>query len=208
MGTAPNRVPGISTHIPFIYGSVATPIDAKTNDAHAENASGQHTHSWRVFVRGVAGFDLSRVVKRVTFKLHESFVNSTRVVEHAPFEVCETGWGEFEIAIKVHFVDEAHEKPQAFSHFLRLYPVVAAGCSTEGTSSADGSVIFERYDEFIFIEPTDAFYATLQEARDWHAQNAQDLAQCEPRLHEEMLAERQTLNDAIGLMKNQLGVAA
>jgi len=36
--------------------------------------------------------------------------------------VTETGWGEFEIQIKVHFVPEASEKPMTLFHFLHLHP--------------------------------------------------------------------------------------
>src|SRR5271154_3310084 len=43
-------------------------------------------------------------------------------VEEPPFEVTETGWGEFEIQIKVHFIPEASEKPLTLFHFLHLHP--------------------------------------------------------------------------------------
>lgn len=43
-------------------------------------------------------------------------------IEEPPFEVTETGWGEFEIQIKVHFVPEASEKPMTLFHFLHLHP--------------------------------------------------------------------------------------
>eukprot|EP00962_Isochrysis_galbana_P009268 scaffold2600_cov103-Isochrysis_galbana.AAC.13 len=36
-------------------------------------------------------------IKRVVFQLHPSFNPATRVVEKAPFEVTEQGWGEFEV---------------------------------------------------------------------------------------------------------------
>lgn len=36
-------------------------------------------------------------IKKVVFALHPSFNPSTRVVEAAPFEVTEMGWGEFEV---------------------------------------------------------------------------------------------------------------
>jgi YEATS domain-containing protein 4 len=43
-------------------------------------------------------------------------------IEEPPFEVTETGWGEFEIQIKVHFIPEASEKPMTLFHFLHLHP--------------------------------------------------------------------------------------
>jgi hypothetical protein len=36
-------------------------------------------------------------IKRVVFQLHPSFNPATRVIEKAPFEVTEQGWGEFEV---------------------------------------------------------------------------------------------------------------
>jgi YEATS domain-containing protein 4 len=39
-----------------------------------------------------------------------------------PYEVTETGWGEFEIQVKIFFVPEANEKPLTFVHHLKLHP--------------------------------------------------------------------------------------
>jgi transcription initiation factor IIF auxiliary subunit len=46
----------------------------------------------------------------------------TPAIEEPPFEVTETGWGEFEIQIKIFFVTEASEKPLTLFHFLHLHP--------------------------------------------------------------------------------------
>ena len=74
--------------------------------------------------------DMSTFVRKVQFKLHESIPNPIRgtlrctthtrhvlthntlhpVITRPPYEVGETGWGEFEIIIKVFFVDPS-EKP-------------------------------------------------------------------------------------------------
>lgn len=55
------------------------------------------------------------------------------------------GWGEFEIQIKVFFVDNS-EKPFTIFHFLSLYPA-------EGTTSEPGQipgfVTAEQYDEIV-----------------------------------------------------------
>lgn len=56
-----------------------------------------------MYIRGATNEDLSSVVKRAVFQLHPSFDNPTRIVESAPFEVSESGWGEFEIAITLFF---------------------------------------------------------------------------------------------------------
>lgn len=47
---------------------------------------------------------------QVHFKLHESYANQNRVLTKPPYEVTETGWGEFEIVIKIFFHDP-NERP-------------------------------------------------------------------------------------------------
>jgi YEATS domain-containing protein 4 len=49
-------------------------------------------------------------VKKVHFKLHESYAEPNRIVVKPPYEVTETGWGEFEIVIKIYFHDP-NERP-------------------------------------------------------------------------------------------------
>jgi len=63
-----------------------------------------------VYVRGASNEDLGVVIKRVVFQLHPSFNNPTRVVESPPFELSESGWGEFEIAITLYFHSDVCEK--------------------------------------------------------------------------------------------------
>jgi YEATS domain-containing protein 4 len=48
------------------------------------------------------------------------------VIDRPPFEVTETGWGEFEIQIRVAFVTESAEKPISMTHMLKLHawPIV------------------------------------------------------------------------------------
>ena len=42
-------------------------------------------------------------------------------VDHPPFSVTETGWGEFEIQIKIFFVPEAGEKPLTVLHLSLIH---------------------------------------------------------------------------------------
>lgn len=60
---------------------------------------------------------MSTYVKKVHFKLHESYPNQNRVVTKPPYEVTETGWGEFEIVIKIYFVDTTERPVSTFAHF-------------------------------------------------------------------------------------------
>lgn len=55
--------------VPFSYGTIATPLTKAANDS---------THSWVAFVRFPEQVNDIKLVKRVTFKLHESFVDPLR----------------------------------------------------------------------------------------------------------------------------------
>lgn len=69
-----------------------------------------HSHKWTVYVRGAGNEDLSVIIKRAVFQLHPSFNNPTRVVESPPFELSESGWGEFEIVISLFFHSDVCDK--------------------------------------------------------------------------------------------------
>lgn len=92
------------------------------------------------------------------FKLHETYANSLRTVESAPFEVTETGWGEFEVQIKLYFVPEAAEKPQTLWHFLKLHPF---GPDAEGMKERRQPVRCQSYEEIIFNEPTEQLFEIM-----------------------------------------------
>ena len=98
--------------------------------------------------------DLTYCIKKVVFNLHPSFTNPQRVFEEPPFEVSETGWGEFEVNIRIHFHDPA-EQPVDLVHMLKLYPPGTQQPSTKKPVRA------EFYDECVFHEPTEAFHRRL-----------------------------------------------
>ena len=50
------------------------------------------------------------IVKHAVFQLHPSFNDPTTVVESAPYELSESGWGEFEIAITLFFHSDVCDK--------------------------------------------------------------------------------------------------
>lgn len=92
------------------------------------------------------------------FKLHETYANSTRTIESpGPFEVTETGWGEFEVQIKLWFVPEANEKAQTLWHALKLHPY---GPDAEGQRER-GRVESICYEEVVFSEPVEGFFEIL-----------------------------------------------
>ncbi|KAI8930314.1 yeats family-domain-containing protein, partial [Entophlyctis helioformis] len=149
--TATKRVKGALFSIPFVYGSIATPITKRDTVADPS-----HTHRWTVYVRGLDNKDMSFCFKRVTIKLHESFPTPSRVLETPPYEVTETGWGEFEIMIKISFLDPA-EKPVTVYHQLQLYPK-----DETALLPSKKPVIVEHYDEIIFSEPTEEMIEGLR----------------------------------------------
>ncbi|KAL1997076.1 hypothetical protein VTN49DRAFT_7941 [Thermomyces lanuginosus] len=149
------RVKGVSVYRPFVYGSEAQPFDPANRPP---NAPPDHTHQWRVYVKGVNDEDISYWLKKVQFKLHETYAQSVRTIEQPPFEVTETGWGEFEIQIKLYFVPESTEKPQTIWHSLKLHPY---GNDIEGKRERREKVISQNYDEVIFNEPVEQFYDLL-----------------------------------------------
>ncbi|CAJ0945921.1 unnamed protein product, partial [Mesorhabditis belari] len=110
------RIRGKSIVKPVVYGNTAEAFGYKRE-------SDGHTHKWTVFVRPYLNEDGSRWIRKVQFKLHESYANSTRVIEQPPFEVTETGWGEFEVQMRIYFADQ-NEKPVTAFHYLRLFQPV------------------------------------------------------------------------------------
>ncbi len=124
---------------PFIYGSIAMYLGKKGQQ--------NYSYKWCVYVRGVHNENISNFIKEVQFTLHDSFENKVRVIPKWPFELYETGWGEFEIKIKIFLVDESI-KPLEVVHPLKLFPQ-----QSHIAPSSKRPVIEENYDEIIFVNP-------------------------------------------------------
>lgn len=108
------RLKGVTKHVPIVVGTIAMWQGKKADE--------QHTHKWSCYVRGLNNDeDISYFVKKVVFQLHPSFPEPIKVAEKFPFEIHQTGWGEFDIGVKIFFVDPA-EKPVEVTHGLKLYP--------------------------------------------------------------------------------------
>ncbi|KAK0623382.1 YAF9-like protein [Immersiella caudata] len=160
---AGKRVKGVQVFRPFVYGTTARPFDEKTNPK-PPGVPDDHTHSWMVFVKGIDDVDVTYWLRRVQFKLHESIPNHVRMIEGEkgkPFQIHETGWGEFEITIKLYYVPESGEKPQTLYHHLRLHPYGRTEEEKETMRLNGGEVISWVYEEQIFNEPYEAFYDVL-----------------------------------------------
>ena len=78
-----------------------------------------------------------------------------------PFVVTETGWGEFDIAIKLYFASESGEKPQTMYHYLRLHPFGRTEEEKQAMIANNGEVRSWSYEEQLFNEPYEAFYQLL-----------------------------------------------
>lgn len=134
--------------VPIVYGTEATPL--KRPDQN-------RTHRWKVYVRSPTGESLETVFSSVTFKLHESFDQPQRgtrfyiwpAISKPPFELAESGWGEFVIQIRISF-QLAGLRPMILSHQLRLHPLV------EDSGRSFKPVISETYDEIVISRPGEA----------------------------------------------------
>lgn len=135
----------------IIYGTSARRIPSfSSTDA---------THKWKVYVRGYKNTDIGYFIRSVTYKIHETFSNPTRVAEKAPFEVEEMGWGEFTIQAKIYFTD-THEKPAYFTIFLKLHED-ANNRRIGDVEYEEGVVVNERMDTVVFDSPTEVTYRIL-----------------------------------------------
>ncbi|KAF5371169.1 hypothetical protein D9758_004153 [Tetrapyrgos nigripes] len=167
------RVRGLSIFRPIIYGNTAVVLTPKEREALPPQNK-DHTHRWTVAVRSAASApdsdivggadDLGYFIKRVTFKLHETYPNSTRNVDKLPFEVTETGWGEFEVQIRVTFIPESGEKAMTLYHHIKLHPWTLSG-EPEIPPLEDairkGPVHSWQYDEIVFSDPYQNFLNLL-----------------------------------------------
>jgi transcription initiation factor IIF auxiliary subunit len=66
---------GVQLYRPFVTESVATFIDEKKR---AANTPAEHTHQWTIRVKGVDDEDITYWLKKVQFKLHETYPNPLR----------------------------------------------------------------------------------------------------------------------------------
>jgi len=177
-----------------------------------------HTHTWTIYVRPFDHTeDMSAYVKKVQFKLHESYAESVRTVTKPPFEVTETGWGEFEINIKIYFVDNS-ERPVTLYHLLKLFsnPLLKQQQCYYG---AHGQLISEYYDEILFQDPSVYLHRQLTSGRavnhppyetDWRVREedtVNSIQQAKKRVAEEIAHMKERLQkqkNAIQLMKDEI----
>lgn len=152
------RIKNVSISVPILYGNHAEKL---TDDKRTTLTPPDHTHEWTVFLKPVLDdIDLTPLIKRVTFKLHETYENPVRSIESPPYQVTETGWGEFEIIIKIHFHTGGelgiNEKNFQIFHGLKLHPF-----NPQAPPRENGEVHSVMYDELVFQDPTEATFEIL-----------------------------------------------
>ncbi|ODN01820.1 YEATS domain-containing protein 4 [Orchesella cincta] len=145
------RLKGVKVVKPIVVGNTARYFGKKREEDG-------HTHQWTVFLRPYLNEDYSAFIKKVHFKLHDSYPNPSRIVTKPPFDITETGWGEFEIVIKIYFVDTV-ERPVTLYHILKLFET-----SKDPTAPpiVKKYICSETYDEIVFMEPTKLMMDILQ----------------------------------------------
>ncbi|XP_070560968.1 YEATS domain-containing protein 4-like [Ptychodera flava] len=145
------RVKGISIIKPIVFGNIARYFGKKREEDG-------HTHQWTVYLKPFRNEDMSVYVKKIQFKLHESYTNPLRVLTKPPYEVTETGWGEFEVVIKI-FFNDPNERPVTVYHLLKLFQ------SETNLMLGKKNVVSEQYDELIFQDPTQMMQQLLTNTR-------------------------------------------
>ena len=147
---------------PIIIGTIAYYLGKKADE--------YHSHKWTVYVRGPDGEDLTHVLESVTFKLHPSFEESERTLGEPPFEVTETGWGEFDVGVTLTFREDARAggsggKPMTIETTtpLKLFPT-AEEIARFGPQTTKKPLIKERYEELVFVGCEDGFYKRMAKA--------------------------------------------
>lgn len=82
---------------------------------------GHFTHKWNLFLRSGDERNIDKVVQKVVFNLHETFLNPTRICTQPPYCVKENGYGQFEFPIDIYF-NGTNEK-YALNYFIELPPM-------------------------------------------------------------------------------------
>lgn len=191
------RMKGVSIVKPIVYGNIATPFGKKREEDN-------HTHQWTVYVKPYKNEDMSTYVKKVHFKLHESYRDCNRIVDKPPYEVTETGWGEFEIVIKIYFNDPNERLPVTLHHLLKLFP--------PGPEALLGKKNFvsEFYEEIIFQDPTALMQHLLTNTRQLthsHWKHDTDFEEHKERTLQSILNAKNKTRFEINDLKERLKVA-
>ena len=102
-------------------------------------------------MRGVDQEDISQFVKTVEFILDkDTFVEPEIRISQPPFEIHESGWGEFQIGVNLYFHDETLEPIRHLKH-LHLFDAL----------NVKKARVSEDYNELVFVNPSPEFLLLL-----------------------------------------------
>lgn len=93
------------------------------------------------------------------FKLHHTYADASRTIEAPPFQITETGYGEFDIELRLYFDSSSGEKAQYRVHRLRLEPF-----GTEENvkrQNVENMVTADQLEIVEFNEPSQDFFAKM-----------------------------------------------
>jgi len=191
------RMKGASVFKPIVYGNVAKYFGKKREEDG-------HTHQWTVYVKPYKNEDISSWVKKVHFKLHESYTEPNRVVTKPPYEVTETGWGEFEVQIKIYFIDP-NERHVTIYHILKLFET-----GPNGVINIKKNIVSESYDEIVFLEPSVMMHQLLTNPRQLQmtpVRHETDFEEKREKTLEAILQAKNKIRHEISDMKERLKIA-
>lgn len=151
----------------LIIGSEAWQLPPVGHPDRPKNVPDDHTKRWTVYVRVPDGDpDIRAWLNKVSFKIFNTYENPLRMVEKPPFEVTETGWGGFNIDIRLHFQPISGEKAQYRQHFLQLEKYGDEKMQAE--QERTGCVRSEFLEVVQFNEPTEALFDALTSDDQWN----------------------------------------
>ena len=160
------RVKNVKISRHFIIGNEAVVLP---HPAYSNPIPDGHTKGWKVYVRPLPnGPDMTTWLKKVQFKLHHTYTDASRTIEApGPFEVQETGYGEFGVEIRLYFAQEAGEKAVYREHYLCLAPY--GSDEQKARQEKANLVVAERLETIEFNEPTQEFFRSLtsEEQTNW-----------------------------------------
>ncbi|XP_003739837.1 YEATS domain-containing protein 4 [Galendromus occidentalis] len=137
----------------IVYGNTARYFGFHREDGH--------THEWKLYVRPyIDGQDLSSFIRKVVFVLDPYYAK--KEVTEPPYEVQHTGWGEFDLEIKIVFRIRAM-RTLTLNHYLRLVEYIN---HDTGDFIYTNSVRSEHYDEIIFSRPPEKLRLALEVSQD------------------------------------------
>ena len=152
------RVRGAQIRRHFIIGNEAHVLPHKD---YPDPPPDGHTKGWKVYVRPLPnGPDICTWLKKVQFKLHHTYADASRTIEApGPYEVQETGYGEFGVEIRLYFAPESGEKAVYREHYLVLAPYGSE--EQKARQEKENLVVAERLETIEFNEPTQEFLKQL-----------------------------------------------